>query len=102
MPRDNVRTLQSNIKNNSSNMQDYSLFLGGLNVKRAALEQYDVLKRGKGRIFFTKMPYFMKELMPNASRNFKHIIEYTLHFKIVISKFTYLKLWNINVISKAC
>lgn len=76
MARDNVRTLQSNIKNNSSNMQDYSLFLGGLNVKRAALEQYDVLKRGKGRIFFTKMPYFMKELMPNASRNFKHIIEY--------------------------
>lgn len=77
MARDaGVRTLQSNIKNNSSDMTDYSLFLGGLNVKRAALEQYDVLKKGKGRIFFTKMPYFMKELMPNASRNFKHIIEY--------------------------
>lgn len=77
MARDTgVRTLQSNIKNNSSDMTDYSLFLGGLNVKRAALEQYDVLKKGKGRIFFTKMPYFMKELMPNASRNFKHIIEY--------------------------
>lgn len=77
MARDNgVRTLQSNIKNNSSDMTKYSLFLGGLNAKRAALEQYDVLKRGKGRIFFTKMPYFMKELMPNASKNFKHIIEY--------------------------
>ena len=57
MARDSgVRTLQSNIKNNSSDMTDYSLFLGGLNVKRAALEQYDVLKKGKGRIFFTKMP----------------------------------------------
>ena len=32
-------------------MTGYSLFLGGLNVKRAALEQYNVLKTGKGRIF---------------------------------------------------
>ena len=51
MSRDpGVRTLQSNIKNNTSDMTGYSLFLGGLNVKRAALEQYDVLKTGKGRI----------------------------------------------------
>lgn len=76
MAADNVRTLQSNIKNNTTDMTGYSLFLGGLNVKRAALEQYDVLKSGKGRIFFTKMPYFMKELMPQASKNFKHVIEY--------------------------
>lgn len=77
MARDTgVRTLQSNIKNNATDMTGYSLFLGGLNVKRAALEQYNVLKSGKGRIFFTKMPYFMKELMPEASKNFKHVIEY--------------------------
>lgn len=76
MARDAVQTLQSNIKNNSTDMTGYSLFLGGLNVKRAALEQYNVLKTGKGRIFFTKLPYFMKELMPNASKNFKHVIEY--------------------------
>lgn len=77
MARDKgVRTLQSNIKNNTTDMTGYSLFLGGLNVKRAALEQYNVLKTGKGRIFLTKMPYFMKELMPEASKNFKHVIEY--------------------------
>ena len=77
MARDvNVTTLQSNIKNNSTDMTGYSLFLGGLNVKRAALEQYNVLKTGKGRIFLTKMPYFMKELMPEATKNFKHVIEY--------------------------
>ena len=76
MARDNQRTLQSNIKNNSTDMTGYSLFLGGLNVKRAALEQYNVLKTGKGRIFLTKMPYFMKELMPELTKNFKHVVEY--------------------------
>ena len=76
MARDNQRTLQSNIKNNTTDMTGYSLFLGGLNVKRAALEQYNVLKTGKGRIFLTKMPYFMKELMKEATKNFKHVIEY--------------------------
>ena len=76
MAADNQRTLQSNIKNNKTDMTGYSLFLGGLNVKRAALEQYNVLKTGKGRIFLTKMPYFMKELMPQATKNFKHVVEY--------------------------
>ena len=74
--RDDQRTLQSNIKTHNTDMSGYSLFLGGLNVKRAALEQYNVLKTGKGRIFLTKMPHFMKELMPNATKNFKHVIEY--------------------------
>ena len=76
MAADDQRTLQSNIKNNKTDMTGYSLFLGGLNVKRSALEQYNVLKTGKGRIFLTKMPYFMKELMPKATSNFKHVIEY--------------------------
>ena len=76
MAADNQRTLQSNIKNNTTDMRGYSLFLGGLNVKKAALEQYNLLKTGKGRIFLTKMPYFMKVLMPNATNNFKHVIEY--------------------------
>lgn len=76
MALDNQRTLQSNIKNNKTDMTGYSLFLGGLNVKRAALEQYNVLKTGKGRIFLTKMPFFMKALMPEATKNFKHVIEY--------------------------
>ena len=70
------RTLQSNIKNNKKNMQGYSLFLGGLNVKKSALEQYDVLKTGKGRIFITKMPHFMMELMKDDGLNFKHVLEY--------------------------
>lgn len=76
MALDEQRTLQSNIKNNKTDMTGYSLFLGGLNVKRAALEQYNVLKTGKGRIFLTKMPFFMKALMPEATKNFRHVVEY--------------------------
>ena len=76
MARDSHKTLQSNIKNNSTDMTGYSLFLGGLNVKRAALEQYNVLKTGKARLFLTKMPKFMDAIMPNATKNFKHVMEY--------------------------
>ena len=71
-----VVTLQSNIKNNTTDMTGYSLFLGGLNVKNSALQQYNVLKTGKGRIFFTKMPLFMKTLMKDSTKNFKHVLEY--------------------------
>ena len=44
--RDDQRTLQSNIKYNYKDLTKYSLFLGGLNVKAKALEQYDPLKTG--------------------------------------------------------
>ena len=76
MARDAKQTLQSNIKNNKTDMSGYSLFLGGLNVKRAALEQYNVLKTGKARLFLTRMPKFMDAIMPNATKNFKHVMEY--------------------------
>ena len=51
MPRDTHRSLQSNIKNSSRDLTRYSLFLGGLNVKARALEQYDPLKTGYTRLF---------------------------------------------------
>lgn len=69
-------TLQSNIKDNVKDFTKYSLFLGGLNVKSSSLAQYDPLKTGYGRIFFVKMPVFMKYLLPNKTKNFKHLLEY--------------------------
>ena len=76
MPRDTHRSLQSNIKNSSRDLTRYSLFLGGLNVKARALEQYDPLKTGYTRIFVVQMPKFMNRILPLASKNFKHMIEY--------------------------
>ena len=74
--RDDHRSLQSNIKNNNKDLTKYSLFLGGLNVKAKALEQYNPLKTGYTRIFVVQMPKFMNRILPLASKNFKHMIEY--------------------------
>ena len=74
--RDSHRSLQSNIKNNNKDLTKYSLFLGGLNVKAKALEQYNPLKTGYTRIFVVQMPKFMNRILPLASANFKHMIEY--------------------------
>lgn len=74
--RDTHRSLQSNIKNNNKDLTKYSLFLGGLNVKAKALEQYDPLKTGYTRIFMVQMPKFMNKILPIATKNFKHMIEY--------------------------
>ena len=74
--RDSHRSLQSNIKNNNKDLTKYSLFIGGLNVKAKALEQYNPLKTGYTRIFVVQMPKFMNRILPIASKNFKHMIEY--------------------------
>ena len=71
-----ILTCQSNIKQHTKDMTIYSLFLGGLNVTSKSLEQYDPLKTGYSRIFFTKMPPFMKTIMPDETKKFKHLLEY--------------------------
>jgi hypothetical protein len=77
-----ARTFQDNIKNhNQSNLTDYALFLGGLNVTAAALQQYDPLRTGYGRIFMIRQPLFLKKYLSDETgqiknKNFKHILEY--------------------------
>jgi len=73
---EDIKTLQSNIKSNTKDMTTYSLFLGGTNVTASAIGQYDPLKTGYARIFFTRMPKFMETIMPTQSKNFKHLLEY--------------------------
>lgn len=72
-----VQTIQSNIKTFSkNNITDYALMLGGLNVAHDALLQYDPLKTGFGRIFMVTQPLFLKEIIPDKLKIFKHILEY--------------------------
>ncbi|MMZ42323.1 hypothetical protein D1872_38440 [compost metagenome] len=71
-----ISTLQSNIRQPKTNMESYSLFMGGLNAKNGALAQYSPLKTGYARIFFVRMPAFMKAIMPNKTKSFRHIMEY--------------------------
>ena len=73
-------TFQSGIHENDSNsLTKYALFLGGLNVTNAALEQYDPLRTGFGRIFMIRKPKFLTDGTYGISsklNKFKHIIEY--------------------------
>ncbi len=71
-----ANTLQSNIRQGSDKIQQYSLFLGGLNTKSSAIEQYSPLRVGYARIFFVKMPVFLKSILPGKTANFKHMLEY--------------------------
>lgn len=69
-------TIQSNIKQNTSDMTQYALFLGGTNVVHEVLQCYDPLKTGYGRLFMVKKPIFLDKTIPGKLKNFKHILEY--------------------------
>ena len=70
-------TIQTSIKHTrSENMSNYALFLGGVNATHDALNQYDPLKTGYGRIFCVQAPVFVSTGIPNAWKRFKHIMEY--------------------------
>ena len=70
-------TFQSNIHNhNHENITDYALFLGGLNVTRNSLEQYDPLKTGFARLFMIRKPVFVDNKIGSKLNKFKHILEY--------------------------
>lgn len=72
-----ANTFQSNIHtHNMENITDYALFLGGLNVTRDALLQYDPLKTGFGRIFMIRTPVFVNAKIPEKMKKFKHVLEY--------------------------
>lgn len=78
-----ARTIQSNIKRNTKDFSQYSMFLGGLDVSAKNIEQFDPLRAGYSRIFIVKLPFFMTKLASaNAENNetalhtrFKHFIE---------------------------
>ena len=70
-------TFQSNIHTHDmANITDYAFFLGGLNVTRDALLQYDPLKTGFGRVFMIRKPIFVDNKIPDKMKKFKHVLEY--------------------------
>ena len=72
-----ANTFQTNIHTHDmANITDYALFLGGLNVTRDSLLQYDPLKTGFGRIFMIRKPIFVDNKIPDKMRKFKHVLEY--------------------------
>lgn len=73
-----INTFQSNIKNygDQDRIKNYSLFLGSVDTTHEALHAYDPLKNGRGRIFFLRMPTFMRKLFPNRTAIVRHMFEY--------------------------
>lgn len=72
-----VATLQSNIKQyDSSSVQNYAYWLGGTDTTNAALQQYDLLRTGYGRIFILQMPKFISYLLPDETAKFRHLLQF--------------------------
>ena len=77
MAEEQNATFQTNAyQRNSSGLTNYALFLGGLNVTRHSLEQYDPLITGYGRIFMVRTPIFVRKQLQSKMKQFKHILEY--------------------------
>ncbi|WP_304411257.1 hypothetical protein [Bacteroides acidifaciens] len=71
-----VATLQDNIRKCQTDPTKFSYWLGGFNTKNAALKQYDFLRTGYGRIFVLQMPSFVKFLLEEETKKFRHLIEF--------------------------
>ena len=69
-------TLQTNIKSNQTAITNQAYWLGGTNVTNPALQQYDLLRTGYGRLFILRMPLFVQTLLPDSTKKFKHLLEY--------------------------
>jgi len=70
-------TIQTNAhKADNADITKYSLMLGGLNVTRDALNQYDPLITGYGRLFMVRKPNLFNKILSDEFNKFKHILEY--------------------------
>lgn len=61
---------------NDEDLEKYSLMMGGLNVTRDVLDQYDPLVTGYYRLFMVRKPIFLSRSNNAKMRKFKHILEY--------------------------
>lgn len=72
-----VSTLQDNINtSHSDNLENFAYWVGGTDTTNAAMKQYDLLRTGYGRFFILQMPKFVKYLLPEETRKFKHLLEF--------------------------
>ena len=70
-----ANTIQSGIKQNTKNYQNFSYFLGGIDVTQQNLEQFTPYIQGVSRIFLYQPPIFMEKQYPTETKNFRSLIE---------------------------
>ena len=70
-----LKSIQQNIKQNTKDFHEYSLFMGGLDVTAKNIDQLDPLRTNFVRIFITRLPRFMTKMDMDACKRFKHLCE---------------------------
>jgi hypothetical protein len=70
-----LKTIQTGAKRNTKSFENFSYWLGGVDVTDQNLDQFNPYIQGVSRIFMYKVPAFMKVLDPDMTRRFKTIVE---------------------------
>lgn len=75
---DKTKTLQSGLRQpvGSDKILNRGFWLGGTDVTQPSLDQYDLLRRGYGRLFILRLPKFIEKLLPETSAKFRHMLEF--------------------------
>ena len=68
-------TIQSGIKRNTKDYDNFCYWLNGVDVTDQNLDQFTPYIQGVSRIFFYKIPPFLNHIMPKESMRFKHLVE---------------------------
>lgn len=68
-------TIQTNAKRNTKSFENFSYFLGGIDVTDQNLDQFTPYIQGVSRIFMHKLPPFMVAFDSSMSNRFKTFIE---------------------------
>lgn len=68
-------TIQSGILQNTKNYQEFSYFLGGIDVTDQNLEQFVPYIQGVSRLFLHKAPRYMEKQYPDETNRFREYIE---------------------------
>ena len=70
-----LKSIQQNIKQNTKDFSEYGLWVGGLDISAKNIDQFDPLRTGYARIFWVRLPRFMKKMDEDATKRFKHLVE---------------------------
>lgn len=71
-----MRSIQSNLKKNNKDFGKYGLFLTGIDVSLKNIDQFDPYRKGFSRLFILRLPRFMEEMDSEATKRFKHFLEF--------------------------
>lgn len=72
---DKAITIQSGIKSNNKNYENFCYWLNGVDVTDQNLDQFTPYIQGVSRLFLYKTPPFLADIMPVKTKNFKSLIE---------------------------